>query len=439
MLFFLEFIAEQLNREMRHGVRETGKRPREAYVNDMVSSIPKRFKSSDVQSELAVQLPSYGEVRRCQLTRHRTHSCIPVPDPLSIPNELRTTLRGREALDGDVNKDEPFLLYSGQGGRLLVFCAKSELAALYASEYIVCDGTFEMAPETAYQLYTLHGFVNGEALAMAWALLPNKTEQTYEELFGAVRSAFITNFGDSGCSRTFVADFEAAAIKALYAVFPTDRVKGCTFHFRQAVLRRITMEGLRCQYEDKESSCQLRDWMRLLMSMTVLPTFAVPLVWTWLRYPPSTCNVDVDTKAVALAAYFERTWIAGDFRHELWTHYDNVGPRTTNVAEGWHSSLNTHFGTPPPSLRVFLDWLQKCQYQVQLRGIQLASGKKPKQRRAAYVHVDNELWQAKTQYSFQIGHVFSCATPDSWDWSTQQFHAATHHYLRRCSYLLGCC
>jgi len=37
----------------------------------------------------------------------------------------------------------------------------------------VRDGTFQMAPDTSYQVYTLHGYVNGEALALTWALLPN--------------------------------------------------------------------------------------------------------------------------------------------------------------------------------------------------------------------------------------------------------------------------
>ena len=90
--------------------------------------------------------------------------------------------------------------------------------------------------------------------------------------------------------------------------------------------------------------------------MTALPAFAIPLVWDWW---------------LQLADYFSRTWISGDFKPELWSQYDNNGPRTTNAAEGWHSSLNTHFGTPHPSLRVFLHWLQKCQYEVQSRGVQL--------------------------------------------------------------------
>ena len=123
---------------------------------------PQEVKSSDVQADLAVHLPSYNDVR-CQLTRHRTHSCVPVPDPLCIPEELSTTLRGREAQDGDPHQDEPFLMYSGPGGRLLVFCAPIELLTLYNSENIVCDGTFEMA----YQLYTLHGFHAGLNMDLA--------------------------------------------------------------------------------------------------------------------------------------------------------------------------------------------------------------------------------------------------------------------------------
>jgi len=62
----------------------------------------------------------------------------------------------------------------------------------YQSDYVIGDGTFEMASNTAHQLYTFHGFVNGEALPLAWALLPNKTQATYSELFTAIRSGLIS-------------------------------------------------------------------------------------------------------------------------------------------------------------------------------------------------------------------------------------------------------
>ena len=95
------------------------------------------------------------------------------------------------------------------------------------------------APDTAYQVYTLHGYVNGEALALAWALLPNKSQQSMSmDMFVALRDAFLLTFGHAG-HRTFLTDFESAAINAIRSTFPESVVKGCTFHFRQAVSRRL--------------------------------------------------------------------------------------------------------------------------------------------------------------------------------------------------------
>ena len=57
--------------------------------------------------------------------------------------------------------------------------------------------------------------------------------------------------------------------------------------------------------------------------------------------------------------HVEETWIKGDFPPATWTHFDNLGPKTTNLAEGFHNSLNVRLGIPHPSIRSFLHWLQK--------------------------------------------------------------------------------
>ena len=166
-----EIEAQKIDRSMRASVRATGKRPREAY-NDAVASISKRFKrSADIQ-QVVVEFPAYNDVSR-QLRRHREATHIPVPNPRDIPDELRVTLRGNSVVPGDDNYKERFLLYSGQEGKLLIFCANTELLTLHESEYVVCDGTFEMAPNSSFQLYTLHGFLNGESMPLLWALLPD--------------------------------------------------------------------------------------------------------------------------------------------------------------------------------------------------------------------------------------------------------------------------
>ena len=291
-----------------------------------------------------------------------------------------------------------------------------------------------MAPETSFQLYTIHGFVAGEAMALAWALLPNKSQSTYTEMFTALRDALMSSFGDTGGPRTFLTDFELAAIRSINSVFPEATVKGCSFHFRQALYRRVQREGLKQHYEEPDS--ELRAWIRRIMSLTVLPVFAVPLVWNWLREPPTSPDPLVNAKALAFSKYFEETWINGDFSPSLWTHFDNNGPRTTNVAEGWHSGLNSRFGVPHPSLRLFLDWLQKCQFQVQCRWIQLAAGRQPKTQKPAYAQLDAQLWSAKVAYSLQIGQLFTSVFPHPCVWAA--FRDASFHFLSRASYLLGC-
>ena len=153
-------MAASVDRDMRSEVRSHGKRPREAY-NEMLVNVAKKFKSSEEQGAVVAELPSYSDVR-VALCRHRKVRCIPVPDPLNIPDTLKVTLRGREVADDDAVKNERFLLHTGNGGRLLVFCADTELTVIHDSEYLVCDGTFEMSPDSAYQLYTVHGFIKGE-------------------------------------------------------------------------------------------------------------------------------------------------------------------------------------------------------------------------------------------------------------------------------------
>ena len=81
----------------------------------------------------ASKRPSCRSLRRHRgrhRSRHRESRNIPVPDVLNIPALLRLTRRGRDVVEGDANYDERFLLYTGQDGKLLVFCADNELKVM---------------------------------------------------------------------------------------------------------------------------------------------------------------------------------------------------------------------------------------------------------------------------------------------------------------------
>ena len=116
---------------------------------------------------------------------------------------------------------------------------------------------------------------------MVWALLPNKTQGTYEELFKSIHDAMLKNLSDTGSVHTFLVDFELAAINALKVTLQDAVLKGCAFHFRQAILRRVQQEELRTQYEEMEDTA-VRKWVKRLMSLCMLPTFAIGYAWEWL-------------------------------------------------------------------------------------------------------------------------------------------------------------
>ena len=153
------------------------------------------------------------------------------------------------------------------------------------------------------------------------------------------------------------------------------------------------------------------------MAMTGFLTFAVLLTWNWLKYPPASGDPATDAKTPAVSAYFERTWVDGEFKPALWSHY-NVGPRTTNLAEGWHNDLNSRFGMPHPSLRLFLDWLQKVQHEVQCSW-PLVVHRRTLQCTPSWTRT----WRRMLQYSVYVGHLFAHVFPGPTVWD--YFNSAT--------------
>lgn len=421
----------EIDRNMRSEVRRSGKRPREAYAA-AVATIPKRFKTSAEQTAVVSLFPAFSEIRG-SLYRHRSWQNIPVPDPCDIPEELRSTVRGKSVEPEDENFNERFLLYSGQDGKLLIFGADTELTTLFHSEYIIADGTFEMAPDSSYQLYTVHGILHGEGSPLLWALLPNKTKATYVEMFSVIQQAFRERFShlQSPSQRVFITDFELAAIAAIEEVFPNDVTKGCTFHFRQALHRNISIIGLSREYALEDTL--VKDWVRMIMGLTLLPAVFVPTAWDVLKTPPYSADPDVVTKMQLFSQYFQKTWMEGSFPVTLWNHFDNTGPRTTNIAEGWHNGLNTTFGTPHPSAGTFLNWLQGAQYLVQARGIQLNAGRQPKQRSPTYRELDQRISHAKLQFGLRSGWIFVNLFPHH----QIQLEAEILSYLKHAGYLIA--
>jgi len=193
-------------------------------------------------------------------------------------------------------------------------------------------------------------------------------------MLSALRDAIIEKFGDNGRMWTFTTDFELAAVNAIHDVFPWNHNQGMYVPFQTGTEGTYSERGTEVRVlfqhqvsinqsiyllklgritRETEQNEQDSKWLWLIMAPTMLPVFVTAPAWNDLKTLPLTGQSHVYSKILAFAVYFKSTCISGDLAPVTWSHYDSTGPRTTNLAEGYHNGLNSWFGTVPRC------WLQK--------------------------------------------------------------------------------
>jgi len=272
----------------------------------------------------------------------------------------------------------------GDNRRILIFGSQRLLEKLKGAQWWVADGTFKACPPPFRQLYTVHARVNGTFPPCLFAFLPNKRQVTYEAFWGAVRE-LVTGEGPQQA----LLDFEQASLNGFRSKFDDSEVKGCFFHFCQAIIKRVAELGLKKAYFCRESKVRLS--IKSLMALSTVPEEDVVHAFETLLnsdiFPGNDESDDEDDerrqreaeKMQDLVSSVERTYIRGRnnqaprFAIELWNTREAAltkSPRTTNGAEGWHSSVNRCLTCKPPSL-----WksLQALQGEIQLAELSLAN------------------------------------------------------------------
>ena len=104
------------------------------------------------------------------------------------------------------------------------------------------DGTFKVFPRLWLQVYTVHAAIGGYRIPCIYALLPDKSQETYIRMWREIRN--LAGPGDDGQERLVTMDFERAAINAFLEKFPQSNVAGCFFHLGQSVYRKVKELGL---------------------------------------------------------------------------------------------------------------------------------------------------------------------------------------------------
>lgn len=146
--------------------------------------------------------------------------------------------------------------------RLFIFASAQGLELLSTSEHWFGDGTFKVCPEIFYQVYTIHAQVNDRILPCLFALLPNKTQNTYERLFTEVANLVPNQPHD------VLFDFERSAMNALALLMPNVDVKGCFYHLSANIWKHIQAAGLQERYNNEPG---LAIHLRMVAALAFVP------------------------------------------------------------------------------------------------------------------------------------------------------------------------
>uniref|UniRef100_A0A1I8J146 FLYWCH-type domain-containing protein n=1 Tax=Macrostomum lignano TaxID=282301 RepID=A0A1I8J146_9PLAT len=139
--------------------------------------------------------------------------------------------------------------------------------------------------------------------------------------------------------QSFVLDFEHSVWKAIRRVFPNASVRGCNFHWTQAVWRKVQNIGLQQSYQEDEGT---QKFVRKIMALPYLPADTIVAAFDELRTENA---VEADERLVELCNYVSGTWLTEGHQ---WTPGDisvfGQPIRTNNDLEGWHYRLNRKAG-----------------------------------------------------------------------------------------------
>ncbi|CAF0802873.1 unnamed protein product [Brachionus calyciflorus] len=182
--------------------------------------------------------------------------------------------------------------------------------------------------------------------------------------------------------KIILGDFELSAKNAFNRCFPNSIFKGCYFHYTQCIWRNIQEKGLICQYKN---DTKLRKWFNLFKSLAFVPInrFEESFQHILDCIPIKITQIDLFIK------YFQGTWIRGNFKPEIWNHYDTTTPRTNNHVEGFNSALKHRVDSFKPNIYSFIKTIKDIETQVSIRFLELKSDGKPKPRRECDIQNDS--------------------------------------------------
>jgi hypothetical protein len=143
---------------------------------------------------------------------------------LPLRTDIEETHEVLNALQVQTRSKEQFLLVNDSENNIVMFSCKTNLQFLSSVDVLYVDGTLKSAPKFFHQLFTIRGLSKGHNVPLAFFLLANKHQTSYENVFRHTVSE-AAKLGVNVFPTIVYADFETAIHNAVTICGPAVKLK----------------------------------------------------------------------------------------------------------------------------------------------------------------------------------------------------------------------
>lgn len=141
-----------------------------------------------------------------------------------------------------------------------------------------------------------------------YVLTTSKSADCYKSIYEFIESRFPLN------SKESMFDFEAGLRKALKEVYPNVILRGCWFHYRKCLLKRIKNLGISSYWnkkrrnKDPERASKTKRIYRIVSNLPLLPANHFSAGYQYAKRIASKFKLDKTFEI--FFQYFQSTWVA---------------------------------------------------------------------------------------------------------------------------------
>ena len=181
------------------------------------------------------------------------------------------------------------------------------------------------------------------------------------------------------CVEEVLMDFEKASWKAALLEFPDVRRRGCTFHWTQAVWKKVQSLGLQPAYQTDPPT---HSYIRKLLALPMLPAEHISAVF----------------QLEELVVYIRDQWIKTRFfPPATWSAFFQT-TRTNNDCEGWHGAFNRRAAKSNLPIYLLVQLLGEEAQMVTVEAQLVSEGKLSRYQRSTNRRIQGRLFTAWEEY-----------------------------------------